>query len=145
MVKLAENEVYSFDTEKKIYIKSPISNLLGDFKNALPYYFSFTVTDKFDEFSVIGQLKIALQTKVKEVDFRGIDSYAISFKWKDENNNYLSTTYIDKDTLLLIATETTLDNDKFIETFDIQFDTQTENDFNVDTLLEEYTDVTTQP
>lgn len=142
MVQLAENEVYTFDNEKKIYLKSEMAGILGNFENVLPYYFSAIVPDKFDEFSIIGQLKIALQSNVKEVDFRGINSYAISFKWQEENNNYLSTIYVAKDTLLLIATETTIDNNKFIETFDIQFDTQTENDFNVDKLFEEYTDIT---
>lgn len=144
MVQLAENEIYSFDNEKKVYIKSPMLSILGNFKNVLPYYFSHIVPNKFDEFSIIGQLKIALKSNVKKADFRGVESYAISFKWKEENNNYLSTMYIDKDTLLLVAIETILDNNKSIETFEIQFDTQTEDDLNVDNLFQEYTEITPQ-
>lgn len=138
-VQLAPNEVYSFDNEKKVYIKSEIESILGNFENVLPYYFAMVVDN---ELSIIGQIKLALKTNIKEVNFRGIDCFAISFKWEEEELKYSSTIYIPKDSLLLLATETIQNGQNWTQTYEIQFDTQTDNDFNVGDLFQEYTDIT---
>lgn len=136
---LGENEIYVFDNSTKQYLENIDKNSLNEkftdnvFQN-FKYIFN---SEGEDEQSISFQLKLALKMKIKVENYNNIECYALSYKTED---NYVVTTYIDKENLLKIAQSTT-DNNEYNDTinYEWEFNTQVEDNYNKEIILSGYT------
>lgn len=136
-----ENEVYTFDNSTKQYLENADKNSLNEkFNDNVFQNFKYIFNSEGeDEQSISFQLNLALKMKIKVENYNNIECYALSYKTED---NYVVTTYIDKENLLRIA-QTTTDNNEFIDTinYEWEFNTQVEDNYNKEIILSGYTEI----
>lgn len=86
------------------------------------------------------KLDISLNSSIKEKEFNNIDCYAVTLNYKFENKKESVTIYIDKESLVRIAEEITLDDstDTLITYYEENVGTQKEEDFKLENLLSGY-------
>lgn len=137
--KYSNTEFYSLFKNSKTYIISETDNsiITQENRNIDKYFMNVTENEQ----NTFEQIKLAVKSSIKTTDFRGNECYAISFKWIDESVNVenLTTVYIDTDSLLMIASDLVQKDFKWTTTYEIEYDTQKEDDFSKEKILEGYT------
>lgn len=148
MFKDSDNKIYQLLKKENNYFyidmtqETQPSILMEDNYNRNKYFIDITENEQ----SNIEQLKLALRFKIKTEDYRGKECYAISYKWVDESVNVenLTTLYIDKNSLFMVASELIQpeqSEDKYITLYEIEYNTQKEEEFSKDIILDGYTQV----
>lgn len=136
-----ENEVYVLDNSTKQYLENADKNSLNEkFNDNVFQNFKYIFNSEGeDEQSISFQLNLALKMKIKVENYNNIECYALSYKTED---NYVVTTYIDKEKLLRIA-QTTTDNNEYndIINYKWEFNTQVEDNYNKEIILSGYTKI----
>ena len=136
-----ENEVYVLDNSTKQYLENADKNSLNEkFNDNVFQNFKYIFNSEGeDEQSISFQLNLTLKMKIKVENYNNIECYALSYKTED---NYVVTTYIDKEKLLRIA-QTTTDNNEYndIINYKWEFNTQVEDNYNKEIILSGYTKI----
>ena len=136
-----ENEVYVLDNSTKQYLENADKNSLNEkFNDNVFQNFKYIFNSEGEDEKSFGfQLKLALKMKIKIENYNNIECYALSYKTED---NYVVTTYIDKEKLLRIA-QTTTDNNEYndIINYKWEFNTQVEDNYNKEIILSGYTKI----
>lgn len=136
-----ENEVYVLDNSTKQYLENADKNSLNEkFNDNVFQNFKYIFNSEGEDEKSFGfQLKLALKMKIKVENYNNIECYALSYKTED---NYVVTTYIDKEKLLRIA-QTTTDNNEYndIINYKWEFNTQVEDNYNKEIILSGYTKI----